>query len=182
MHEVFNCGDINTDGICRSVCARWLYTCTKKGGAVTDISELGEKSFIKMLWDAAISDEHIDKNNLLMQSSYATTKIGTPFNAIWMATELTKGSAKAIITAWDNSLQRSGGALTKIMEGHSMATNKIDGKLQFLDPNTSCWEFTNSLEFFEFLPGYISSGTGGPDGFNGYPELTRYQGIVYKYV
>jgi hypothetical protein len=181
MQEVFNCGDINTDGICRSVCARWLYTCTKKGGSVTDISELGEKSFMKMLWDAALSDQHIDKNNLLQERSRATTSAGSPFSPSWMATQLTMGSGKAILTAWDNSLQRAGGAVTKIKSGHSMATNKINGKLQFLDPNTSCWEFANSLEFFDFLPSYINSGTGGPAGFPGYPSLTRWQGIVYKY-
>lgn len=172
MHEVFNCGDINTDGICRSVCARWLYTCTKKGGSVTDVDELGTRQFIKLLWDAAGSDPEIDKNNLLNEVSRAATKAGQPFQPSWMATQLTMGNGKAIMTAWDNSLKGGGGAIAKVRSGHSMATNRINGKIQFLDPNTSCWEFNNSVEFYNYLPGYISQH---------YAELVRWQGIIYKY-
>ncbi|MDH3325088.1 MAG: C58 family peptidase [Gammaproteobacteria bacterium] len=182
MKEVFSCGDINTDGICRSICARWLYTGTKKGGSVTDIDELGTKEFIKLLWDAADSDESIDKNNLLKQVSIDETEAAKAFSPNWMATQLTKGGGKAILTAWDDSLKKNGiNDIRKVMEGHSMATNKVEGKLQFLDPNTSCWEFNNSLEFYEFLPQYLLNGTGGPAGFTGYKKLLRWQGIVYKY-
>lgn len=181
MRQVFDCGNYNDDGICRSICARWLYTIKKKGGEVTDIEELGTKEFIKMLWDAARDDEHIDKNNLLTLSSTASTTEGKLFSTVWMATELTRGGSRAILTAWDKSLSKGGG-WSKDYEGHSMAVCKVGGKPQFLDPNTSCWEFDNTLEFYEFLPGYIDSGTGGPNWFDGYPELLRYQGIVYKYI
>lgn len=181
MRKVFDCGNWNSEGVCHATCGRWIYTCKKKGAEVTDMSELGNRGFLKMVWDAADDNDHIDRNNLLNLVGKAETGANKSFSPVWMATQLTMSPGPAIMVAWDNSLKKAGGGIKKEMEGHSMATMKIGRKLQFLDPNTFCVEFDNFLEFYDFLPGYISAGTGGPDWFGGYPELTRYQGVVRKY-
>lgn len=181
MRQVFDCGDWNTEGVCHAICGRWIYICKKKGAEVTDLAELGSKSYLKLIWDAADDADHIDKNNLLLLTGKEETAENRSFSPDWMATKLTMSPGPAIMVAWDNSLAKRGGKISKELEGHSMATMKIGRKLQFLDPNTFCVEFDNYLEFFDFLPGYIRAGTGGPDWFGGYPELTRYKGVVRKY-
>ena len=156
---VFDFGDFNSQGVCHAICGQWI----KKsraivrwggGGGVTSLSELGDKMFLKRVWDEADDTKHINRNNLLGHplKTVNISASGGTLNTMVAARELTLGYNQyylLIIDFADSSR-------------HALAAKRMrmPGGLQFLDPNDSCWQYDNSFEMYEHIRDHIADNYG----------------------
>ena len=167
--EIFNCGNLNTQGICRAISGQWIRKSKYAGGGgITDVSDLGTEEYLKLIWDAADDNDAINKNNLLGTSvdepfKYSPKGVGC-INPSVVARQLTLKWNRFFIFG----IRGHG--------GHAMATRLSAGRpnhIQFLDPNFSCWEFDTSNELYLYLIQHIRTH---------YSDLLNKEVEVYSYL
>ena len=101
-----------------------------------------------------------------------TTNTNPPIGVNWIATELTRGTGYFLFAVRGRTLNLHVDPATYENEGHAMATRKGLGSLQFFDPNEGLLEFDNSLEFYQYIPNYISTN---------YPDLLSKEAEVHLF-
>jgi hypothetical protein len=168
---VFNCGNLNANGVCHAICGSWIRKnklATRHGApeGVTDVNDIGTAGFLGMIWDAPPTFEGIDRINLLglpIKDPYEYSPAGIGNISLQtIARELTLGwNRYSMLSVWG-----AGG------EGHSMATRLVQGHIQFLDPNFSCWEYDRSSELYGDVAAHI--GQYYPDLLNSTVRVAQY--------
>ena len=168
MRTVFDAGNMNDAGICRGWACDWISRWTK-GQEITSRYDLSSGHLVAGLWNAAADNDAIDANfGLAAVGRVNNTSV--PISPIWIATELTKGTGHFLFAVRGKTLNIAKARYDG--SGHAMATRKGFGKLQFFDPNLGVIEFDNTLEFYNYLPGYIRAT---------YPDLLSKEAEVKKF-
>lgn len=168
MQKIFDAGNMNEDGICRGWVCDWISR-SKAGQVIASRYDLGSGHHVKGLWDAAADNDGIDANFGLIPKT-SIRNASPPISALWLTTELTKGTGFFIFGVRGRTLNVSTGSYDD--SGHAMATRKGMGRLQFFDPNEGLLEFDSSIEFYDYLPNYIRTT---------YPDLLSREGEVKKF-
>ncbi len=146
-------GNMNREGICRGWVCDWIKR-SKAGEIIDSRYKLSSGHAVKQIWEAAPDNDGIDIGfGLVSLSGQKNTKHPIPVE--WIATELTKGTGYFVFGVRGKTLNLRTQAYDN--SGHAMATRKGYGPLQFFDPNEGLMEFTNTLEFFDFIPTYIQN-------------------------
>ena len=168
IREIFNCGDLNTEGICRAISGQWIRKSKYADGAgIMDVADLGTPDYLKLIWDAADDNNAINKNNLLgnpvEKFRYHPKGVGN-INPSVVARQLTLKWNRFYIFG------------IRGVGGHAMATRLSAGRpshIQFLDPNFSCWAFDSSNELYQYLILHIR---------NNYSDLLNKEIEIYSYL
>jgi hypothetical protein len=147
-HEVFSCGNLNSRGICRSICGAWVRK-SRLYGNVASIDELGSAGGLGLLWNDPDSDRGIDRNNLLGAPTVHTRETVNlaPYHAAYLVS--VNYGYYYLLAIWG----RNGGRLS----GHSMAIRLTPGNIQFLDPNESCWSYDTRRELHAKITNHITT-------------------------
>ena len=163
MGTVFDCGSLNRNGICQSICAQWIRKSKASNRAITDIDELGQEHFLRQIWGAAPTNQGINALHLLGQpeSRYMFTISAGTFDTSIVARELTRGWNRYFLFGVDGT-----------RGGHAMATKLMAGDIEFLDPNFACLRFGNSRQLYEFISTHIEAH---------YPNLLSRRAEVLRY-
>lgn len=144
---VFECPeDFNKLGVCHASSGAWLrYSRTRAAsGGVKSISDLGQPSFFKLIWDDPDDAKGIDRLNLLGKP-VATVKKDGAFTGADVAAELVKRLGEyCLISIWGDK------------EAHTVAAITIESNLQFFDPNDACWKFDTTGELQDHVRNRLS--------------------------
>jgi len=160
---VFDCGSLNTHGICRSIAAQWIRKSKAAAQSITDVSDLGQEQFLRAIWNDAPGNDDINLLHLLGQpeTTFSFAIQGGNFDPEVIARELTNSWNRFSLFA-----VRGG------QGGHAMASKLMPGDIEFLDPNYCCWRFANSRLMYDFIAEHVQSH---------YPDLLSQQAEVYRY-
>lgn len=154
---VFDAGNMNAKGICYAIACDWIVK-SRNGTQVASRYDFDSAHANQGRWNAGDRLEP-GGNGIDTVFGIAPARIventNPPVPTGWIATELTKGTGFFLFSVWGRTLNLAKGSYDG--SGHAMATRKGHGKLQFLDPNLGIMEFDNSLEFYQWLPGYLTS-------------------------
>lgn len=168
MKKIFDAGNMNDKGICRGWACDWIRQ-SKNGKNIKSRYDLGSGWLVGKKWDAAPDNDGIDTSFGLV-SLTRVKSTSNPISPDWIATELTKGTGYFLFAVRGKTLNTRSGSYDS--SGHAMATRKGLGKLHFFDPNEGVIEFDNTIEFYEFLPGYIR---------DNYPDLLSKEAEIKKF-
>jgi hypothetical protein len=175
---MFSCGTVNRRGICRAIVGRWIKVDKRlrpAGVAQLDdfIREHGERyNQTRKLWKKATDNADIDRRNGLNPAEVLEIK-GQNLTTQWVAERCAAGRWYSILGAWGTDFKITGKGMSEHdREGHAMGFCTVKDHYRFIDPNSNCWSFTNSLDMVTFLPTYLS--TTYPELFNLKLWITRF--------
>ncbi len=158
---VFDAGNMNAKGICYAIACDWIVK-SRNGVQVASRYDFDSAHANEGKWNAG---DQLEPGGNGIDSVFGIAPIrvvdntSPPVQVNWIATELTKGSGFFLFSVWGRTLNLAKGSYDG--SGHAMATRKGRGNMQFLDPNLGIMEFDNTIEFYNWLPSYVTTNYSG---------------------
>jgi hypothetical protein len=168
---IFEAGDMNAKGICRALVCDWI----TKGQAGVDVKSkydfdsTWENQRKWILGDSIAPNVGIDQVYGLVAANTVQNN-NPPIDTDWIAAGLTRGTGYFMFAVRGKMLNIQTRRYDN--SGHAMGTRKGLGAFQFFDPNLGLIEFGSTLEFYDYLPGYVATY---------YPSLLSRQAEVQRF-
>lgn len=142
------------DGVCMSMVIDWIVKSSQTPGGVTSKSELKSGLALSLAQTAYMLDTVGQGDAAFIDSQGASVNSSTTLKKKWYSTK--KGRYQDVALACTGLI---GYALLNIRGGggHALGYRQKGGVVQFFDPNAGVLQFTSSLDFAKWFPGYVTN-------------------------
>ena len=146
-NQILNMGNFNVAGICHAISCQWIKQ-SRQLGNVTTVQQLGSPAAMFMNWQLPNNWQGINRNYHMPFNNVVTR---TQLDGQWLAEQCTRINGYALIVIWGGGINVAAGA--HAVAGHTLAVRKEAGRIQYFDPNIGTFQFANSMEMYDWIPG-----------------------------
>jgi hypothetical protein len=145
-NQILDMGNFNVAGICHAISCKWIKQ-SRLLDNVNSLQQLGSPLAMFMNWELPGDWQGINDNYHLPHDDVVTRP---QLDGQWLAEQSMGINGYAIIVLWGGGIDVAAGA--HALAGHTVAVRKQPGRIQYFDPNIGTFQFSNSLEMYNWLP------------------------------